>query len=172
MDPRTFDCWTASVAHQRSRRTALRALAGGLLGGLLSPHLAWAAQRSDRDGDGLFDDDEVQVYGTNPDVYDTDGDGFGDGEEVYYGSNPVAADSYTGVVGDGNDVGLGANPDEGLLLDGDPAGSVAVACREIGVACDYDIECCNNPVARCCWDGVSLRTECTDVSAYGNVCPM
>jgi hypothetical protein len=46
-----------------------------------------------------------------------------------------------------------------------------IACRTIGVACDYDSECCNNPVARC-WDGVSLQTECTDVSAYGNVCPM
>ncbi|MBA2519633.1 MAG: hypothetical protein H0V24_08200 [Chloroflexia bacterium] len=46
------------------------------------------AERSDRDGDGLYDDDEVNVYGTNPDLWDTDGDGSGDGEEVYYGTNP------------------------------------------------------------------------------------
>ncbi|MDQ3695362.1 MAG: thrombospondin type 3 repeat-containing protein [Chloroflexota bacterium] len=47
------------------------------------------AERSDRDGDGLYDDDELNVYGTNPDLWDTDGDGANDGEEVYYGTNPL-----------------------------------------------------------------------------------
>ena len=42
----------------------------------------------DSDGDGLFDTDETQVYGTNPYVYDTDGDGIGDGTEIYNGTNP------------------------------------------------------------------------------------
>jgi hypothetical protein len=46
---------------------------------------------ADSDGDGLFDADEVGVYGTNPAVYDTDGDGTGDGAEVYYGTNPLSA---------------------------------------------------------------------------------
>jgi hypothetical protein len=46
------------------------------------------AGRPDRDGDGLYDDDETGVYGTNPDAFDTDGDGSGDGEEVYYGTDP------------------------------------------------------------------------------------
>ena len=32
-------------------------------------------QRTDSDGDGLFDDDETGVYNTNPDTSDTDGDG-------------------------------------------------------------------------------------------------
>jgi hypothetical protein len=40
MDPRTFDRWTVSVAHQRSRRAALHLLAGGLLGGPLAGVLA------------------------------------------------------------------------------------------------------------------------------------
>jgi Bacterial TSP3 repeat len=44
--------------------------------------------REDRDGDGLFDDDEMTVYGTNPDVADTDGDGPDDGQEVFDGTNP------------------------------------------------------------------------------------
>jgi hypothetical protein len=85
MDPRSFDHLTASVAHQGSRRAALRLLAGGLFGGFLAGRgvVPAAAQRSDRDGDGLYDDDETDVYGTNPDSYDTDGDGVGDGEEIY-----------------------------------------------------------------------------------------
>lgn len=47
------------------------------------------AERPDRDQDGLYDDDETDVYFTNPDVYDTDGDGVGDGEEVSVGADPT-----------------------------------------------------------------------------------
>ncbi|MDD5109939.1 MAG: hypothetical protein PHI63_01835 [Patescibacteria group bacterium] len=43
---------------------------------------------SDRDGDGLTDLEEGAVYGTNPDVADTDGDGYSDGNEVKNGYNP------------------------------------------------------------------------------------
>jgi hypothetical protein len=150
MDPCTFDRWTMTVARHSTRRTTVRLLTGGLLGGLLarrgSP--ARAAQRSDRDGDGLFDDDEVNVYGTNPDLYDSDGDGSGDGEEVYlgtdprmpgaatpradrdgdglydddernvYGTNPDIYDSDGDGVGDGEEVYVGANP----LIPGGPIG--------------------------------------------------
>jgi hypothetical protein len=55
--------------------------------------------RADSDGDGLYDDDEVSVYGTNPAIYDTDGDGSGDGEEVYYGSDPRTAGGSSGTAG-------------------------------------------------------------------------
>jgi hypothetical protein len=48
------------------------------------------AERLDSDGDGLYDDDETNVYGTDPGGYDTDGDGVGDGEEVYVGTDPLA----------------------------------------------------------------------------------
>jgi hypothetical protein len=44
---------------------------------------------ADRDGDQLYDEDETGYYGTNPDVYDTDGDGTSDGAEVYYGTDPL-----------------------------------------------------------------------------------
>lgn len=51
------------------------------------------ADRPDRDNDGLYDDDEVEVYSTNPDVADTDGDGVGDGQEVYDGTDPAVPNS-------------------------------------------------------------------------------
>jgi hypothetical protein len=47
-------------------------------------------QRPDRDGDGLFDDDETDVYGTDPDNPDSDGDGPDDGQEVYDGTDPAS----------------------------------------------------------------------------------
>jgi hypothetical protein len=48
-----------------------------------------AAQRLDSDNDGLYDDDETNIYGTKPDVADTDGDGDDDGLEVYNGTDPL-----------------------------------------------------------------------------------
>src|SRR5687767_409667 len=86
MDAPTFDRWTVAMARRPTRRTALRLLAGSLIRrltpqGVTEP--ARAAQRLDSDNDGLYDDDETDVYGTRPDVADTDGDGVGDGEEIY-----------------------------------------------------------------------------------------
>ena len=46
-------------------------------------------QPNDRDSDGLFNADETDVYGTNPDVADSDGDGPDDGQEVFDGTNPL-----------------------------------------------------------------------------------
>lgn len=43
----------------------------------------------DTDGDGLLDDDEVNIYGTDPNNPDTDGDGYNDGGEVNIGSDPL-----------------------------------------------------------------------------------
>ena len=43
---------------------------------------------TDSDGDGISDNDEVDVYGTDPYLVDTDADGIRDGEEVsYWGDN-------------------------------------------------------------------------------------
>ena len=165
MDSPTFDRLTTTLVTLRSRRASLSLMGGAALAALISPRPARGAQRSDRDGDGLFDDDETDVYGTNPDLYDTDGDGVGDGEEVYYGSNPLAANDYTGAVGNGNDVGLGEPVGPDGTIDISPA-----PCRGVGYPCDYDTECCG-PNVLCCWDGVSLRTECRDVSAFGGMCP-
>jgi len=42
----------------------------------------------DTDSDGLFDNEEVNIYNTDPTNPDTDGDGFEDGQEVANGYNP------------------------------------------------------------------------------------
>ncbi|MCH7227809.1 thrombospondin type 3 repeat-containing protein, partial [Haloferula sp. A504] len=60
--------------------------------GLLRPTAA------DTDGDGLSDDDENNIYGTNPNNPDTDGDGVGDGVEVAnvaLGFDPLVDDAAT-----------------------------------------------------------------------------
>ncbi|MEM1436613.1 MAG: SdrD B-like domain-containing protein, partial [Pseudomonadota bacterium] len=42
----------------------------------------------DRDGDGLTDEDELSIYGTDPDNADSDGGGVNDGTEVDNGTDP------------------------------------------------------------------------------------
>jgi Bacterial TSP3 repeat len=44
--------------------------------------------RVDSDKDGLFNDDETNVYGTNPNKADSDGDGRDDGQEVFDKTDP------------------------------------------------------------------------------------
>ncbi|MFZ1626730.1 MAG: ferric reductase-like transmembrane domain-containing protein [Candidatus Moraniibacteriota bacterium] len=49
------------------------------------------ASIQDSDADGLTDTAEVNGYGTNPSMADTDGDGTDDGKEVLAGTNPLDA---------------------------------------------------------------------------------
>ncbi len=46
----------------------------------------------DTDGDGLFDDDETDIYGTDPNKADTDGDGMNDGDELAFWGDDWNAD--------------------------------------------------------------------------------
>ncbi|MHA1556329.1 MAG: hypothetical protein ACTSPM_05270 [Candidatus Heimdallarchaeota archaeon] len=48
----------------------------------------------DTDFDGLSDDDENYLYGTDPNELDTDGDGFSDFDEVNFGSDPNDSEDY------------------------------------------------------------------------------
>ena len=47
----------------------------------------------DTDRDGLSDSDEISIYGTNPNLADSDGDGVDDGTEINSGSNPLIPDN-------------------------------------------------------------------------------
>lgn len=47
----------------------------------------------DSDGDGISDEDENLIYGTNPLLKDSDGDGYSDREEIEGGYNPLGEGS-------------------------------------------------------------------------------
>lgn len=49
--------------------------------------------RIDSDFDGLSDNDEINIYGTEPLNFDTDEDGLSDGDEIALGLNPLVSDS-------------------------------------------------------------------------------
>ena len=55
----------------------------------------------DADGDGLTDQDETNIYGTDPDQGDTDSDGMPDGWEVEYDLEPLTDDAMNDPDGDG-----------------------------------------------------------------------
>ncbi len=47
------------------------------------------AEVKDTDLDGLSDQSEISIYHTDPNLFDTDGDGIGDGQEILDGTNPL-----------------------------------------------------------------------------------
>lgn len=68
--------------------------------------LSWlplVQERPDADSDGLYDDDETDVYGTDPGTADTDGDGPDDGQEVYDGTDPLTPNSDEPYCPDGQE---------------------------------------------------------------------
>ncbi len=70
-----------------------------------------AVAAADSDGDGLTDDEEVNVHGTDPALVDSDEDGLGDGDEVnVHGTDPLAFDTDGDEVGDGDEVANGTDP--------------------------------------------------------------
>jgi hypothetical protein len=58
---------------------------------------------NDSDDDGLLDDDEINMYGTDPKNEDTDGDGIGDGDEVTFGTDPLMRDTDIDGISDGDE---------------------------------------------------------------------
>jgi outer membrane protein OmpA-like peptidoglycan-associated protein len=80
----------------------------------------------DTDGDGLGDGDEVKKYHTNPLKIDTDGDGLSDGDEVLkYHTDPLKVDTDGDGLSDGDEVlkystdPLKVDTDGDGLTDGD-----------------------------------------------------
>jgi hypothetical protein len=164
MDGQTFDRLIAEAARRPSRRTALRLLGGGLLGALVSTRVA-RAQRPDRDEDGLFDDDETDVYGTNPDDWDTDDDNVGDGEEIYNRDN--------GLGGNTNPL-VNENAAPPPADNGGADAPPAATCTAVGGGCSSNTCCQADPnytYVQCCFDANGYGV-CTDVAASGTFhCP-
>lgn len=68
------------------------------------------ADGQDSDGDGIGDQDEVLVTGTDPNSADSDNDGLGDGVEVTNRMNPLDPDMDKDGVSDGQEVSQGTDP--------------------------------------------------------------
>ncbi|WHI49549.1 PQQ-binding-like beta-propeller repeat protein [Microbulbifer sp. MLAF003] len=79
--------------------------------------------KSDSDGDGISDGDEVNQHNTDPLLADSDGDGIDDSVEIVNGLNPTLADLDRDGVNDLDENQFGLNPldalDGVLDLDGD-----------------------------------------------------
>jgi len=96
-------------------------------------------QRTDTDADGLDDAREVEL-GTDPANADTDGDRSGDPEELSIGTDPLVADSDGDTLGDGDEGERGTDPlradsDDDELDDGR---EVALGTDPLSVDSDQD----------------------------------
>jgi Mg-chelatase subunit ChlD len=82
----------------------------------------------DMDSDDLLNEDEINKYGTNPKLSDTDGDGSDDGWEVFYGTNPLVAEEKftqtktTGKIDENTPIVASTT----ITLDGEQVGSLEV----------------------------------------------
>ncbi len=66
--------------------------------------------KTDKDNDGISDEDEILLTGTDPNNADTDGDGLSDGVEVTYRMNPLDPDMDHDGLSDGQEVAQGSDP--------------------------------------------------------------
>ncbi|MGN0877186.1 MAG: hypothetical protein ACI4TC_07955 [Kiritimatiellia bacterium] len=66
--------------------------------------------RTDTDGDGIVDFEEIHNLHTSPRTGDTDGDDVGDGDEVDSGLDPTVPDSDGDGLSDGEEITLGTDP--------------------------------------------------------------
>jgi hypothetical protein len=74
----------------------------------------------DTDGDGLTDDDEINIYGTDPGNPDTDGDGLNDGEEVNtHGTDPLDPDTDGDGINDNDEINVYLTSATSWDTDGD-----------------------------------------------------
>lgn len=71
----------------------------------------WLTSVPDTDGEGLDDDVEVYIYGTDPNDWDSDNDGLSDADEVlYFGTNPLAWSTDGDILSDANEIAWGYDP--------------------------------------------------------------
>ncbi len=74
----------------------------------------------DLDGDGITNDDETNIYGTDPTNPDTDGDGINDGDEINNGSDPLDPCDPDPTIGICDIDGDGLTLDEETAAGTDP----------------------------------------------------
>ena len=78
--------YTVTIARPADLKVFFRAVAGNL------------GTASDLDGDGLPNQFETDILGTDPNSFDSDGDGFSDGLEFSSGTNPDSASDFPDLL--------------------------------------------------------------------------
>ncbi|MDA3897124.1 MAG: S8 family serine peptidase, partial [Desulfobacteraceae bacterium] len=73
----------------------------------------------DTDSDGISDDDETNIYGTDPGIADTDADGIGDGDELNFWGDPGYLTDHDGDIATFPNNLLDPDSDNDGLLDGE-----------------------------------------------------
>jgi len=66
-----------------------------------SEEVVFPNPQTDSDGDGIPDDDEIDIYGTDPQKADTDSDGIPDGWEIHNSLDALVKDGFKDADGDG-----------------------------------------------------------------------
>ncbi|MDO8565868.1 MAG: ferric reductase-like transmembrane domain-containing protein [Candidatus Moranbacteria bacterium] len=88
-------------------------------------HFAHALVK-DSDVDGLSDDAEIRQYRTNPQIFDTDGDGRGDGDEILDRTDPLDRESSYIATLIRQDPGIFGNPNQWAWYLGRASGILAL----------------------------------------------
>lgn len=113
------------IGNENDNRSKLDAI---LYGGVsFSFELIGGVEALDSDGDGLADERELAVHGTNPNDPDTDGDGLNDGLEVRTETDPRSSDTdgdglMDGVEDADHSGGLDASESDPRVADTDGGG--------------------------------------------------
>ncbi|MHA1381978.1 MAG: binary toxin-like calcium binding domain-containing protein, partial [Candidatus Helarchaeota archaeon] len=126
----------------------------------------------DSDWDGLNDQDEVNIYGTDPTSPDTDFDGLTDGEEILkYGTDPLIPDSDDHGLSDGDEIFIYSTNPLNWNTDGDPYSDLEVVLLGINpLSINLEIEIDFMPL---CWpellDYAWIYTYYTVLTNFGAV---
>lgn len=99
--------WNRGRTQMLSGTQTVTAQMGAIIGAtetaIVNQTAAALAGQEDSDGDGLTNEQELQL-GTNPNLADTDGDGLLDGDELRLGTNPLSPDTDGDGIIDGFDL--------------------------------------------------------------------
>lgn len=196
MDARTFDRWTAAMTRRPTRRAALRLLAGGLLGGLLSRHGTAPVRAAQIDVVGLPPSDLLCIAQGLTDCGGVCADVAADPANCgTCGSVCSAGDTCSGgacVTGAVSDIDLDACAAQGLtncggvcantLYDNNHCGACGSSCPlggycqggacqggclALGFQCVYGVnECCSGA----CLNGVCQCSPPGDVCSNDSTC--
>jgi len=97
----------------------------------------------DSDSDGLSDEEEISIYGTNSTNPDTDGDGLKDGEEILiYGTNPTSSDTDGDCLLDSFEILNYETNATNIDTDGD---SIVDGIEIYSYGADKNISCLSSP---------------------------